>query len=119
MISLIYIDYISLLIELLKINEGSGLVISPMSPVPVGQDVCIRSGNSTILSCMLVKDDITTNPKMYTWSLFDNNSSIITVNMDGTYVCTVSNDCGNDTAQSIVSSKTLFDTLNNLRHILQ
>ena len=57
---------------------------------------------------MLVKDGITTNPKMYTWSPSGSNSSAITVNMDGTHVCTVSNDCGNDIAQSIVSSKTFI-----------
>ena len=79
-----------------------------MSPVNIGQNVCIRSGALVILSCILVKDDITTNPKMYTWSPFDSNSSAITVNMTGTYVCTVSNDCDNDTAQSNVSSKTLI-----------
>ena len=97
-----------LLIELLAINEGSSLAISPMIPVNIGQNVCIRSGASVILSCMLVKDDITTNPRTYTWSPSDSNSSAITVNMTGIYVCTVSNDCGNDTAQSIVSSKTFI-----------
>ena len=97
-----------LLIEPLAINEGSGLTISPMTPVIIGQNVCIRSGALVILSCILVKNDITTNPRTYTWSPFDNNSSAITVNMTGIYVCTVSNDCGNDTAQSIVSSKTFI-----------
>ena len=97
-----------LLIEPLEINEGNDLAMSPMTPVNIGQNVCIRSGASVILSCMLVKDDITTNPRTYTWSPSDSNSSAITVNMTGTYVCTVSNDCDNDTAQSIVSSKTLI-----------
>ena len=32
----------------------------------------------------------------------------INVNMTGIYVCTVSNDCGNNTAQCIVSSKTFI-----------
>ena len=31
-------------------NEGSGLVISLMSPVLVGHNVCIKSGNSAISS---------------------------------------------------------------------
>ena len=79
-----------------------------MTPLNIGQNACIRSGASVILSCILVKDDITTNPKMYTWSPSNSNSSAITVNMTGTYMCTVSNDCGNDTAQSIVSSKTFI-----------
>ena len=79
-----------------------------MSPVPVGQNVCISSGTSAILSCMLETNDITTNTKLYTWSSSGNNSPVITINMTGTYVCTVSNDCGNDTAQSIVSSKTFI-----------
>ena len=79
-----------------------------MSPVHIGQNVCIRSGTSAILSCMLEIDDITTNPKMYTWSPSGSNSPAITVNTTGTYMCTVSNDCGNDTAQSIVSSKTFI-----------
>ena len=57
---------------------------------------------------MLVKDDITTNPKMYTWNLSDNNSSVITINMASTCMCSIYNDCGNDTAQSIVLSKTFI-----------
>ena len=52
-----------LLIEPPDINEGSGLAISPMVSVHIGRNVCIGSANSTILSCMLVKDDIT-NPKI-------------------------------------------------------
>ena len=76
-----------------------------MVPVPVGQNVCIRSVSSAILSCMLVKDDITTNPKTYTWSPTGSNSPAIIVNTAGTYMCTVSNNCGNDTAQTTVSSK--------------
>ena len=59
-------------------------------------------------ACMLVKDDITTNPKMYTWNLSDNNSSVITINMASTCMCSIYNDCGNYTAQSIVSSKTFI-----------
>ena len=76
-----------------------------MVSVHNGQNVCIRSGNSTTLSCMLVKDDVTTNPKTYTWSPTGSNSPTITVNMTGTYMCTVSNDCGNEIAQSTVSGK--------------
>ena len=34
----------------LDINEGSGLVISLMSPVLVGHNVCIKSGTSAISS---------------------------------------------------------------------
>ena len=57
---------------------------------------------------MLEIDDITTNPKMYTWSPSGSKSPAITVNTTGTYMCTVSNDCGNDTATTTVTSKFCF-----------
>ena len=75
-----------------------------MDQVTVGQNVCIRSGSSAVLSCMAVKNDITTRPITYSWSPTGSGQTI-TVNMAGTYVCTASNDCGSDTAQSTVSSK--------------
>ena len=103
--TVVYTYQYFLLIEPPDINEGSGLTISPMVPVPVGQNLCIRSGSSAILSCMLVRDDITLNPKTFTWSPIGSSTPAITVNTAGTYMCTVSNDCGNDTAQSTVSSK--------------
>ena len=76
-----------------------------MDNVPVGQNVCIRSGSSAVLSCMVVKNNITTSPITYTWSPTGNGQTH-SVSMAGTYVCTASNNnCGSDTAQSTVSCK--------------
>ena len=93
------------------IMTGSGIVVNPPGPVDVGNRVCVDASSSfnARLNCQL------TNPSEsrisnITWSPGGSTqvgvtSALLTVNMVGTYTCLAENDCGNNTASTVVESE--------------
>ena len=81
-------------------------------PVIIGQSKCIDSSSgstdSVQISCQL-ENEIAARPYTISWSRngqdisFSNHKYIATDN--GIYTCKVENDCGSDTATTIVTSK--------------
>ena len=98
-----------------NITVRTGLVVSPSSPVIIGQSTCINtssgSTHSVQISCQL-ENEMAANP--YTISWFRNgqdlsfSGNIYTAAKVGIYTCKAENDCGNDTATTIVTSKFCF-----------
>ena len=93
------------------IRTGSNIVVDPSGPVDVGNRVCVNASSSfsAQLNCQL------TNPNEsrisnITWSPGGSTqvgmtSALLTVNMVGMYTCLADNDCGNNTASTVVNSE--------------
>ena len=98
-----------------NITVRTGLVVSPSSPVIIGQSTCINtssgSTDSVQISCLL-ENEMAANPYTISWSRNGQDLSfsgnIYTAAKVGTYTCKAENDCGNDTATTIVTSKFCF-----------
>ena len=90
------------------IVTGSGIVVDLSGPVDVGNRVCVNASSSfsAKLNCQLANpfNSSLTNIK---WSPGGSTqvgvtSALHTVNMVGMYTCLAENDCGNNTASTVV-----------------
>ena len=90
-----------------EINKGSGFVTG--SNIKIGQSVCIAAGSNITITCQALTGQ---SSNTITWTSLANPSVIIgtgpqlTISDNGTYQCTVSNQCGNSySEQSTIQSK--------------
>ena len=93
------------------IMTGSGIVVDPPGPVDVGNRVCVNTSSSfsAQLNCQLTNPTASSLTNI-TWFPGGNTqvgvtSALLTVNMIGTYTCLAENDCGNNTASTVVDSE--------------
>jgi hypothetical protein len=100
-----------------EIAGASGdLVVSPGSlPVTVGNNTCISSSMpSVMLECPLADAmDFLIQPVTRSWVIADvdlGSSETITVTTEGVYNCTLSNDCGSNTALTNVTRRPEIQT---------